>query len=475
MLRERVAGAIGAEAQCWCGKATRFAGSSATGVRRVRDHAPVTHRLPDGSEPSPAPLVLDDPRRIGLVAAELVANRLATRPGLRMLLPTGRSPEGMYAALRAHAAAGHLAAGSSTVLQLDEYAGLGAGDPRSFAAELRRQLAGIDVGEVVTLDGAAPDLEAEARRHAAALEAAPIDLAVLGLGRDGHVAFDEPPARLASGVNVVGLTQTTRTDAAEAFGGISAVPERALTTGLGTLYRVRELLLVVSGAAKAPALRAMLEGPADPASPASLLRDHPRLTIVCDREAAAGLTPSAAFASDRAIVVLGHRDPGVSAEHRISKESRARLRHALRLAARDGARAVVLTGYTSTGGLSEAEQMKGAWDESVAPALLETAGRDTAENASRTLPILLALGEARRVTVVSSPWHLRVPWYFAPYRDYGLDVSYRPSAPHGPWPRMLAEEFHDLRRARPRRQAAMAAMHPPPELVSRGTGPAGGG
>ena len=432
--------------------------------RRTGDDGPVPHRLADGSEPPPAPLVLADPRRIGIVAAELVANRLAARPGLRLLLPTGHSPDGMYAALRAHAAAGHLTARESTVLQLDEYAGLAPRDPRSFAAELRRQLAGIPVGAILTLDGAAPDLPAEALRHATALESAPVDLAVLGLGRDGHVAFDEPPARLASGVNVVRLTAMTRADAAPAFDGLAGVPVQALTTGLGTLYRARELLLLVSGRAKAPALRAMREEPVSPACPASLLRDHPRLTIVCDREAAAELAPRRAFRSDRVLVVLGHRDPGVSAEHRISAESRARLRHALRLARRSGARAIVLTGYTSTGGLSEAEQMKAVWDESVAPALLETAGRDTAENASRTLPILLALGEAPRVTVVSSPWHLRVPWYFAPYAAYGFDVSYRPSAPHGKWRRMLAEELRDLRRARPRRRAAMAAMHPPPEL-----------
>ncbi|HET8952184.1 MAG TPA: 6-phosphogluconolactonase [Solirubrobacteraceae bacterium] len=422
------------------------------------------HLLRDGSEPPPTPLVVADPHRIGLVAAELVANRMSARAPVRVLLPTGRSPDDMYAALRAHAAAGHLSSGATTVLQLDEYAGIRAGDPRSFAAELRRQLAGIPVREIRTLDGGAADLAAEAARHAAALEEAPIDLAVLGLGRDGHVAFDEPPARVASGVSLVRLTETTRADAATAFGSAGDVPVQALTTGLGTLYRARELILLVSGRAKAPALRAMLEAPVGPACPASLLRDHPRLTIICDRDAAAELSPRRAFGSDRAIVILGHRDPGVSPEHRISAESRARLRHGLRLAHRGGARAVVLTGYTSTGGLSEAEQMKGAWDEHVAPALLEVAGRDTAENASRTLPILIALGEARRVTVVSSPWHLRVPWYFAPYREFGFDVSYRPSAPRGHWGRMLGEELREARGARPRRRAVMAAMHPPPEI-----------
>ena len=83
--------------------------------------------------------------------------------------------------------------------------------------------------------------------------------------------------------------------------------------------------------------------------------------------------------------------------------------------------------------------MKTAWDEHQAPALLEEAGRDTAENASRSLPILLALGEARHVVVVSSAWHIRVPWFFAPYRDFGFDVSYRPSFARGSWPQDAGE------------------------------------
>ena len=158
-------------------------------------------------------------------------NRLWARPHARMLLPTGRSPQTMYAVLRAHARAGHLPPGTATVLQLDEYAGLGPGDPRSFAAQLRAQLEGIPLGAVRTIDGAAPDPAAEAARHAAVLEEAPIDLAVLGLGRDGHVAFDEPPARMASGVAVVTLAGMTREDAAAAFGGAEHVPRQGTHHG----------------------------------------------------------------------------------------------------------------------------------------------------------------------------------------------------------------------------------------------------
>ena len=412
----------------------------------------------------PAPLLVDDPRRVGLLTAELILNRLLARPQMRLLLPAGRTPSGMYAALRARARRGELPSAEATVLQLDEYAGVAADDPRSFAAQLRAELAGVPLRGLRTLDGAAADLDREAARHADALDAAPIDLAVLGLGRDGHVAFDEPPARRRSGVQRVRLTAATREDAAARFGGPEHVPEQALTTGLSTLYRARELIVLATGAAKAPALHAMVEGPEGPHSPASLLRDHPRLTVICDRAAASGLRPRPQYTSDRVLVVLGHREPGISREHRISAESRARLRHALRLARRRPVRAVVLTGYTSTGGLSEAEQMKGSWDEHVAPALLEVAGRDTAENASRTLPLLLALGEARHVTVVSSSWHLRVPWFFAPYRRFGFRVSYRVSFAHGSWSRMLREELRGARRAAERRRAAMAAMHPPPAL-----------
>jgi len=406
--------------------------------------------------PPHAPLVVDAPQRVGLVAAELVLNRLLARPRARLLLPPGRTPRGMYEALREHAALGQLPSAEATVIQLAEYAGVGPDDPRSFAARLRAELDGIPLAAVHVLDGAAADPAAEADRHAAIVEQERIDLAVLGLGRDGHVGFNEPPAPLASGVRTVALTAVTREDA-----GYDAAA-RAYTVGLGTLHHARELILLVTGRAKAEALRATLEGPAGPDCPASLLRDHPRLTVICDREAAALLRPRPGWASDRVLVVLGHREPGISAEHRISAQSRARLRHALHHARKHPVRAVVLTGYTATGGLSEAEQMKGSWDESVAPALLEVAGRDTAENASRSLPILLALGEARQVSVVSSAWHLRVPFFFQPYRRFGMSLTFRGPLARGSWRRMVGHEFRSMPRAWGDRRRAMAAMIPPP-------------
>jgi glucosamine-6-phosphate deaminase len=94
---------------------------------------------------SPAVLVLDAARHIGLLAAELVATRIRARIHLRLLLPTGHTPRGPYAALRAHAADGSLPGERVTVLGLDEYLSLGADDPRSFRAALYRELAGIAI------------------------------------------------------------------------------------------------------------------------------------------------------------------------------------------------------------------------------------------------------------------------------------------------------------------------------------------
>jgi glucosamine-6-phosphate deaminase len=412
---------------------------------------------------SPPPLVLDHPLRVAMLAGELVSNRLRARPGLRLILPTGHTPLGMYAVLRAHAADGSLRAEQATLFQLDEYLGLAPDDARSYRAYLARELAGIRFGAVHGLDGTAADPLSECERHQRLLDEAPLGLAVLGLGRDGHVAFDEPGTSRASGVRRVRLHEITRADAATAYGGIHRVPSEALTVGLRTLAEARELLLLVSGPAKAAALRDMLEGEQGPACPASLLRNHPRLTVICDTAAARLLERRESWASDRALVVLGHREYSIGAEHRISAESRARLRRAARECRRDPPRAVILTGYSRTGGFSEAEQMEAEWSVPGVPALLEDAGRDTAENASRSLPIIRAVGGIRRVTVVTSAWHLRAPYFFAPYRTFGLRLTFRVTD-HGDWTRMLRHELRHMGAARRERRRAMAEMRLPPEI-----------
>jgi glucosamine-6-phosphate deaminase len=400
----------------------------------------------------PPPLVLADQERVAHTAAEVIANRLLARPDLRVLLSGERTPGAMYAALRAHARRGELISRAATVLQLDEYVGLDPTDPRSRSARLAHELRGIDLHALHGLDGTAADLREECARHQRLLDAAPLDLAVLGLGVDGHVAFDEPGSRLDEPTRVVRLTGHTRAELASEVG---SVPDRAVTVGLGSLMQARELLVTAVGANRAAALRAMLLDPPSPASPASLLRAHPRLTVVCDRSAAADLP--AHRGGHHVCVVLGHREPSISAEHRISHESLGRLHRAEWIARRRPTLAAVLTGYTSTGGLSEAEQMRAAWTVADVPPLLEVAGRDTAENATRSLPLVLALGDARRVTVVTSAWHVRAPYHFRVWREYGLEVGFAFDW-RGDWRRMLAHELRGMRTMRSERHRAVAAM-----------------
>ena len=230
------------------------------------------------------------------------------------------------------------------------------------------------------------------------------------------------------------------------------------------LLAARELLVVACGAGDAGALQAMLEGEQTPGRPVSMLRDHTRLTVVCDEAAAARLTPRPGRDSDQVVIVLGHREPGVSAEDRISDESRARLWRASRYCAARSPRAVIFTGWSRTpGGESEAEQMKAYWDEPDVPALLEDAGRNTAENATCSLPLVRAMGDVRRVAVVTSVWHIRTPYFFAPYRALGLHVSFVPEV-SGPWARMLWHEIGAMRYVRRQRRAAMRGMRLPAEL-----------
>jgi glucosamine-6-phosphate deaminase len=396
----------------------------------------------------PAPLVLADEERVAQLAAELIANRLRARPALRLLLSGERAPMGLYAALRAHARFGELPSSAATVLALDEYVGLAPDDPRSRSAALAYELRGIQLHAFHRLDGSAADLTAESARHERLLDEAPIDVAVLGLGNDGHVAFDEPGSRLAEPTRVVRLRDETRAE-------LGAAPEHALTVGLGTLMNARELLVLATGSTRATALRSMLLDAPSPASPASLLRAHPRMTVVCDRSAAAEL--QAHRGGRHVCVVLGHREPSISAEHRISHESLGRLHHAEWIARRRPTLAAVLTGYTSTGGLSEAEQMRAAWKVADVPPVLEVAGRDTAENATRSLPLVLALGDAQRVTVVTSAWHLRAPYHFRTWRGHGLEVHFAFDW-RGDWRRMLVHELHGMRTLRAERRRALAAM-----------------
>jgi glucosamine-6-phosphate deaminase len=219
--------------------------------------------------------------------ASRLADRLRERPGLRVCLPTGDTPTPVYAELLAAERRGDVSFAAATVVLLDEWAGLPPGDPARCDVRLRREL--IDPltapPAFVPIDVDGPDDDAAALAHDAAARG--LDLAVLGLGMNGHVGFNEPGSRPDDPSRLVRLAVSSR-EAATARYGASSVPTAGITVGLARLLEAGECWLLVTGERKAQVLRRALDEPEGPDCPASHLRRHPRLTVFAD-EAAASL------------------------------------------------------------------------------------------------------------------------------------------------------------------------------------------
>ena len=224
------------------------------------------------------------------LAADAVERLVRSRERVVLGLATGSSPLGLYAELRRRHAAGLSFAGVRGFL-LDEYVGLPPGHPESYRAVIERELADLDLapGAVQGPDGAADDLPAACAAYERAIaEAGGVDLQVLGIGTDGHIAFNEPGSSLASRTRVKTLMPQTRQDNARFFGGdADAVPHHVLTQGLGTILEARHVVLLAAGRAKAEAVHQMVEGPVSAMWPATVLQLHPHVTVLVD-DAAAG-------------------------------------------------------------------------------------------------------------------------------------------------------------------------------------------
>lgn len=228
------------------------------------------------------------PEDVARRAADIVARTVAARRDARLVLPAGGTPVPTYAELARRCGEGVLDLSGAHLFQLDELAGVAPADARSFHAFLREHL--LDRVDRQPerdhlLDGASDDPEGEVARHAAALaDVGGADLVLLGLGRNGHVAFNEPGSDADDGARVVELHDATRTALADRFGPDEA-PMRGLTLGLREILATREVVLIVTGAGKADVLRDLVEGTDDAALPASCLARHPSLTILADADA----------------------------------------------------------------------------------------------------------------------------------------------------------------------------------------------
>jgi glucosamine-6-phosphate deaminase len=237
-------------------------------------------------------IILDHAAEAAARVAGIVAEHLRARADAVLGLATGQTMRPVYARLVALHRAGETDLSRATTFNLDEYVDVAPGHPASFHAYMHEALfapLGLDPARTHLPRGDAADPAAEAQRYEAAIAAAGgVDLQLLGIGRNGHLAFNEPTSSLGSRTRVKTLAETTRRANAPAFGP-GPVPRQAITMGIATILEARACVLLATGAAKADAVARMVEGPLGADCPATALQLHPAATVVLDDAAASRL------------------------------------------------------------------------------------------------------------------------------------------------------------------------------------------
>ena len=231
---------------------------------------------------------------LGRLAAAAIEQLVRAQPDAVLGLATGSSPLAVYDELaRRHAEHG-LSFARVRAFMLDEYVGLAADHPQRYRNVIDTEIASrVDFapGAVQGPDGLADDLVAACAAYEEAIAAVGgVDLQLLGIGTDGHIAFNEPGSSLASRTRIKTLTRQTREDNARFFDDdIDQVPQHCLTQGLATIMSARHLVLLATGKGKAEAVHQLVEGPVSAMWPATILQHHPHVTVLVDDAAASRL------------------------------------------------------------------------------------------------------------------------------------------------------------------------------------------
>jgi glucosamine-6-phosphate deaminase len=238
-------------------------------------------------------IVKEDYAAMSRLAAEMIAQLIRSKPRAVLGLATGSTPLGTYKELtRMHKEDG-LDFGQVVTFNLDEYVGLPAAHAQSYRSFMNENLfKRINVRPENTNlpDGLASDITAGCIAYEARIrEFGGIDLQLLGIGSNGHIAFNEPGSSLGSRTRVKTLTEKTRKDNSRFFASMDEVPKYAVTMGIGTIMEARRVVLLANKESKADAVATAVEGPVTAMCPASALQMHPQVTVIVDRAAAARL------------------------------------------------------------------------------------------------------------------------------------------------------------------------------------------
>ncbi len=238
-------------------------------------------------------IVCKDSDEMSRTAAQIFADRIRKKPNIILGLATGGTPVKMYKELiRMHKEEG-LDFSKVISFNLDEYLGITGDHDQSYRYFMNTNLfnhININKANTHVLNGKAKDAAAECKAYEEAIKkAGGIDIQLLGIGGNGHIAFNEPGSPKNSRTRVVDLTQKTIEDNARFFASANDVPKQALSMGNGTIMEAREIVLIADKASKADAISKSVEGPATEQVPASLLQAHKNTTFVVDKDAASKL------------------------------------------------------------------------------------------------------------------------------------------------------------------------------------------
>ncbi len=227
------------------------------------------------------------------LAARLIANAIQEKPHIVLGLATGRTMESLYARLVKLHREEALDFSLACSFNLDEYVGLAPDHPGSYRFYMNRQLfehVNIDRRNTFLPDGMVADLAAECEHYEKQIRAfGGIDLQLLGIGRAGHIGFNEPLSSIASRTRVKALSPVTLGENAGQFANPAEMPRRAITMGVGTILECRRLIVLVTGEPKAEILAKAVEGPITSRVTASAIQMHPHCTVICDEAAASRL------------------------------------------------------------------------------------------------------------------------------------------------------------------------------------------
>jgi glucosamine-6-phosphate deaminase len=226
---------------------------------------------------------IDSSEALAVQAAALMLQAIRQNPRIVLGLPTGRTPIGMYEHVVRECAREYRCFRDVTTFNLDEYAGVPRDHPGSYCTYMKQHLfdhVDLDPAHAHLPNGMAADLDAECLRYEREIrESGGLDLTFLGLGRNGHIGFNEPGTPFHAHTRVVQLTESTRKANAEFFLG-AAVPTHAITMGIGTILESKRIVLLVAGSGKEAALGRLRSGNVGEDFPASALWTHGDVTVL---------------------------------------------------------------------------------------------------------------------------------------------------------------------------------------------------